>query len=161
MSIWNELDPTREARPEVLAALDELLTSRAVASVHYAGYAHEPVLRLLHRHLGTAFSVMDMPDRYETGAAFFWEDDGECPGPDRPDWLEGVQFLQEGVPDADLLIWDAPWSYAEQLSAITERHQPKYLLLMDEACSAASLPAYSWTKFPNYTLGSLESPRLP
>ncbi len=157
MSIWDELDSTREARPEVLAALDELLTSRAVASVHYAGYAHEPVLRLLHRHFGNAFSVMDFPDRYGSGAAFFWEGDGDYPGPDRPDWLEGVPFWQEGVPDADLLIWDMPWSHPGQLSAITERHQPTYLLLVDEACSAASHPAYSWSIFPTYALGTLKT----
>lgn len=160
MSIWNDFDSTREARPEVLAVLDELLTSHAVKSVHYVGYAHEPVLRLLHRHLSTSFSVMDMPDRYETGAAFFWEGDDSYPGPARPDWLEGVSFYQEGIPNADLLIWDAPWSFSGQLSAITERHKPTHLLLVDEACSEASHPAYSWGIFPTYALGTLIT-RIP
>jgi hypothetical protein len=143
MSFWDELDSTREARPEVLTALDALFTSHTVTSAHYAGYAHEAVLRLLTRHLGTSFSVMDMPDRYGTGAAFFWEGDDDCPAPARPDWLEEVLFYQEGVPDADLFIWDVPWSYPEQFSAIIERHQPTHLLLVDEACSAAPHPAYS------------------
>lgn len=156
MSIWSRLDPTREVRPEVLAVVDQLLTAGAVASVHYAGYAHEAVFRLLHHHLGTVFSVMDFPDRYHTGAAFFWEDGGDYPGPRRPAWLEGVQFYQEGWPGADLLIWDAPFRPG-QLAAVISRRRPTHLLLVDEACSEASHPAYSWIVFPTYALGILES----
>jgi len=145
----------------VLTVLDELLTTRAVTSVHYVGYAHEPVLRLLHRHLGTAFSVLDYPDRYNTGAAFFWDgpdEDDPYPYPGRPDWLNGVLFFQEGGPKKmDLLIWDMPFSHPGQLAAITERHRPTHLLLVDEACSEASHPAYSWVIFPTYALGILKS----
>ena len=147
-------DLTREARPEILAVIDDLLSSHAVSSVHYTGYAYEPILRLLHRHLGTSFSVMDMPDRYHTGAAFFWEGDEDYPGPARPDWLEDVPFYQEGFPDSDLLIWDTPWSHAGQLAAIIERRRPTHLLLVDEACSATHT-AYSWALFPTYALGTL------
>jgi len=157
MSIWDELDSTRQARPEVLTVIDELLSARAVTSVHYAGYAHESVLRLLHRHLGTAFTVMDYPDRYSTGAEFFWEGEGGYPGPGRPDWLEGVAFCQEGIPAADLLIFDVPWSAPDQLSAILERHRPQHLLLADEACSGASHPDYSWAVFPRHAHGTLNS----
>lgn len=162
----DELD-TREARPQVLAAIDELLITGAVTSVHYAGYAHESVFRLLHRHLGTAFSVMDFADRYHTGVEFFWEEaDGDYPYPHRPDWLEGVLFYQEGVPNADLLIWDMPCSHPGQLAAIIDRsiashHQPTHLFLVDEACSEASHPAYSWAMFPFYALGTLKSAPIP
>ena len=157
MPLWDERDAGRTAPTGVLAIIERLLSTGAVTSVHYFGYAHESVLRLLHRHLGTAFTVTDYPDRYSTGAEFFWEGEGECPGPGRPDWLEGVAFYQEGIPDADLLIFDVPWSAPDQLSAILERHRPKHLLLADEACSGASHPDYSWAVFPRYAHGTLNS----
>lgn len=94
--------------------------------------------------------------RPNTGAAFFWDGPDDYPGPCRPDWLEGVLFFQEGGPKKmDLLIWDVPFSHPDQLAAITERHRPTHLLLVDEACSAASHPAYSWVIFPTYALGTL------
>ena len=100
---------------------------------------------------------MDMPDRYHTGAAFFPEGEADTPGPARPEWLAGVPFYEEGFPESDLLIWDTPWSHTEQLAAILKRHQPTHLLLVDEACSAATHPAYSWALFPTYALGTLKN----
>lgn len=94
MAFWDKFDPAREAHAEVLAFLDALLAEHPGISAHYTGYAHKPILRILHRHLGVKFSVMDCPDRYYTGVTFFWEEeDGEFPFPARPEWLRGVLFL--------------------------------------------------------------------
>lgn len=159
MSIWDRLDPKREASPEVVAVLDGFLTAGTLTSVHYVGYAHEPILRVLHRHLGAAFSVTDIADRFGAGAQFFWEGDGDYPGQARPDWLEGILFYQEGIPRTDLLIWDAPWRDPEQCSAIVESRKPKHLLFADAACSVTPHPAYSWTFGPGYSLGTLTASR--
>lgn len=155
MSSQDKFDSTRQAHPEFLAALDALLSTRAGILVHYVGYAHEPVLRLLLQHLGATFSVTDTYDRFRTGADFFWEDLEDRPGPGRPEWLAGVKFYYEGIPRIDLLLWDTPWRDPEQLFNLLKRRQPQRLLLVDEACSAASHPAYSWTLFPTHALGTL------
>jgi hypothetical protein len=154
MSFRSGFDPEREAKAEFLALLEKLLGSGVVTSAHYVGYAHESILRLLQRHLGTGFSVMDMPDRFHTGAAFFWEEDYPYPH-ERPNWLEGVKFYQEGCPRADLFIRDVPWGSADPLSAIINLHPPTYVLLADEAIAAATHPAYTWTVLPACALGKL------
>jgi len=158
MPCWGDLDPTREAQAEVLAFLDQFLSDHAGISVHYIGYAHEPMLRILHRHLGIKFSVMDVPDRYSTGMSFFWEEeDGEFPGPARPEWLRGVPFYQEGAPEADLQIQDIRWRDSGQLAALVARH-PTYFLLIDEARFGAHVPEYSWTYGLHYSFGTLQFP---
>ena len=193
MSIWNELDPEREAKPEFLAFLDGLLTfrpgtlrqvdpdqgtislearvgGRPKTLVHYMGYAHEPVLRLLHRHLGTNFSVMDIYDRFGIEKAACWEEDyfvegdskysRKYPGPDRPDWLVGVPFCFEGAPYAELLIVDWLWNYQDPLADLSSNipyDQPAQILLADEACSAASHPDYTWFISQTYALGTRKS----
>ena len=161
MPIWDKLDSTRTARPEVVAIIDELLKTHAIESVHYVGYAHEPILRLLHRYLGSAFTVMDFADRYHSGAAFLWEGPGDYPGQIRPDWLEGVSFYEEGAPDSELLIWDMPWTHHGQLSDIIKRHAPNCLLLVDEACAEALHPAYTWEVFPFCALGTVRTALAP
>jgi len=93
--------------------------------------------------------------RPNTGAAFFWDGLMTIPVP-VVRLAGGRPVLSGGWPKKmDLLIWDVPFSHPDQLAAITERHRPTHLLLVDEACSAASHPAYSWVIFPTYALGTL------
>lgn len=87
-----------------VGALDDLLASGAVPSAHYVGYAHEPILRVLCKHFGSNFSLMDYWSRYGTETEF--DDDtgerrheNEC-----PEWLAGVPFYYEGELAAELLI---------------------------------------------------------
>jgi hypothetical protein len=155
---WTEpiRDPNRSARPEVLEGLRQVLLRPCVASVHYGGYAHEPILRLLKEHFGTDFSVFDYWDRWLAGAAFFREsEDGPCP--QRPEWLEGVPFYVEGFPRTDLLIWDFGWLWPEAWDWLKRggRLLPFYVFLVDEAREAAAYPAYDWEHTEYYSLGVL------
>jgi hypothetical protein len=44
-----------------------------------------------------------------------------------------------------------------ELAAVSERHRTTHLLLVDEACSEATFPVYSWGIFLIYTLRNLEN----
>jgi hypothetical protein len=154
----NKKDKNRTERPEVLALVEQLLTSGDVRSAHYCGYAHEPLLRLLHRHLGTGFTVMDLWDRYGIEACWWWDEEDygmPCPGDRRPDWLEGVSFYFEGCPGGDLHIYDGPW-YAEYLASLVERRspQPIYVVLAEEAVTCAGHADYIWADLKFCTLGT-------
>jgi len=150
-------DPSKsEVAPEVVLFLEQLLATGAVGSAHYAGYAHEAVLRVLHRKFGTKFSVMDWCDRYGIGAAFFADSPDEVPASRRPEWLHGVAFSQEGRPRTDLLIWEGPWGEPSHSWEKLQWHRPKHLLLVGEAVAAAEHPDYQWTHFPGFAHGILE-----
>jgi hypothetical protein len=154
MPYWDQYDEKRQAKPEVVAAIDNLLSSGSVKTVRYAGYAHEPILETLFRHLGKTFTVMDMPDRYRMEAAFHWEEeDRPFPGPPLPKFLLGVHFHFDGWPRSqlDLVIYDAAPGF--RLDRIFEHTRPILLLLADEGLAAASHPDYEWSRFPTYALG--------
>jgi hypothetical protein len=153
-------DKKRVARPKVLAVIEKLVTTSRAKKVHYLGYAHEPVLRLLLKHVAKdRLVVTDRWDRYHTGAAFFWEGEefGGLPCPGRPEWLEGVPFCQDGIPRADLLIWDVPVELPEAvndyLHGQSSRQPPEFVLLVDEGCAIAGHPDYAWTIKDGYALG--------
>lgn len=73
--------------------------------------------------------------------------------------VERRAFSCEGIPRADLLIWDVRWQSPKELAEILARHPPEFLLLVDEARFIAPLPEYSWTFGDHYTLGALLRPR--
>jgi hypothetical protein len=148
VSASDQRDPTRTAKPEVVAALDALLASGGIRSAHYVGYAHEPILRVLHKHFGTQFSVMDYWNRFGIETEFDYDSGERIHENRRPDWLDGVSFYSEGGPAAELMIWDMPWHYPDQLSAIVAfkfKRPPTHLFLVDEACSEPLHPGYVWS----------------
>jgi len=122
--------------PQVLIdRIMEILLASPYRTVHYVGQADEGLLRaLLADRERLKVTVMDMPDRWKTGYAFCYDEDefGKHLPRERPDWLEGVPFHQEGAPDHDILIQDWPWDSYDQLEntvAFEGRRPPKWLLL--------------------------------
>lgn len=77
-------------------------------------------------------SIMDMPDRWGTGFAFFY-DEAEFPGiqcPQHPDWLEGITSYQEGAPDCpDVWGQDWPWDRPHQMARIAIFRRAKFGLI--------------------------------
>lgn len=132
-----ELPPPHSA--EVVELIICVIRSSGLHSVHYTGAADEGLLRALLAHEPKLeLSVMDMPDRWETGFAFFWDerDFGNNLATDRPEWLEGIPFYQEGAPDHEIAIRDWPWDSSDQLRKIvrfTGRKPPALLILIGDA----------------------------
>lgn len=111
------------------------IASSGHRTVHYTGAAGEGLLRaLLASEPKLELSVMDMPDRWKTGFAFWW-DEREFPNtpcPERPEWLEDVPFYQEGAPDHEIAFRDWPWDSSDQLGkiiAFTGRKPPGMFIL--------------------------------
>jgi hypothetical protein len=156
-------DENRCADPEVVAALDALLASGSVKLAHYVGYAHEAILRVLHEHLGNAFSLMDYWNRYGVETELDWETGERVHESRRPDWLRDTRFFTEGGPTCpDLLIWDMPLS-PERLLQVIDRpdmRRPVYLLLAHEARTAAGHPDYTWTIERTHALGYCAACRI-
>lgn len=131
-------------------------------SVHYVGGADEGLLRCLLANPGRLeISVMDMPDRWGTGACFWWEEG--CPDPlSRPEWLLGVPFYQEGTSTHDILLRDWPWDYDGQSNPIIEfagRKPPKLILLFGKAELDAQHPEHDWESRGELRIGiSKETP---
>jgi hypothetical protein len=106
-----------ETISQILAAI----TSSGLRTVHYTGAANEGLLRALVAHEPKLeVSVMDMPDRWGTGYAFWYDEAefGNCLPRDRPAWLESIPFYQEGASDHEIGIRDWPWDSADQLEQI-------------------------------------------
>ena len=133
-------DPTQQdLPPEDVAALLQVVRESGFQSVHYTGRADEGLLRgLLGMRPALKVTVMDIPDRWKTGSAF-WDDDEELediPCRRRPDWLEGVPFYQEGAPAHDVSVRDWPWDSNDQLKRIVEfsaRRRPRLIILFGDA----------------------------
>ncbi|CAN5888073.1 hypothetical protein BH11VER1_BH11VER1_06690 [soil metagenome] len=125
--------------PALVAHIIEVILASPFRTVHYSGAADEGLLRaLLADRERLEVSVMDMPDRWGTGYAFWYDkaEFGNCLPRARPDWLEDVPFYQEGAPDHDIALHDWPWSSFDQLArivAFTGRRPSKLLLLFGHA----------------------------
>lgn len=142
--------------PDTLESLGQLFADKGLRSAHYSGSAHESILRVLSQHLGTAFSVTDFPDRYGTGAAFFWEGDQPAPVPAIPDWLEGVAFYHEGMPRTDLLVVDVRWFDNQRLLNMLSRRRIRHVFVNGPMPAEACHPAYVWSVMRDHGKGVLK-----
>ena len=146
----------------LIAQIMETVLASPFRAVHYIGGADEGLLRSLLAYRGRLeVTVMDMPDRWGTGACFWWEEGSPEP-PSRPDWLEGIPFYQEGAADHDILLRDWAWDYEGQLAAMvafTGRRPPKLTLLFGQAELYAEHPEYAWETKGELRIGrSKENP---
>lgn len=121
------MNPIPDLPAGVVSAVLAFARELGVGSAHYIGNADRALIEGLSGMLGKdAVSIMDMPDRWKTGFAYFW-DEREFPGtpcPERPDWLEGIRSYQEGAPDPPyLLIRDTPWDHRLQLRRIIAHYE--------------------------------------
>lgn len=134
-----ELPPAHSA--EAVEQIISVIRSSGLRSVHYIGGADENLLRgLIDIQPPLEVSAMDMPDRWRTGFAFFWDevDFPKTPCPEQPEWLSGILFYQEGAPDHEIGIFDWPWHSRDQLREIvrfTGRKPPALLILIGDALS--------------------------
>jgi hypothetical protein len=125
--------------PQLVERIMEIILTSGFCSVHYTGGADEGLLRALAaKRAELEVSVMDMPDRWGTGYAFWYEERefGNCLPRERPGWLEGIPFYQEGAPDHEIGLRDWPWDSSDQLERIvsfTGRPPPKLLILFGYA----------------------------
>lgn len=122
--------------PTVVELILSCIASSGYRTVHYTGAADEGLLRSLISHQPKLeVSVMDMPDRWGTGYAF-WHDEHQFPNclpRERPDWLECIPFYQEGAADHEIAIRDWPWDFSDQLDRIvrfTGRKAPSMLIIL-------------------------------
>jgi len=125
-------DLSAETISQILAAI----TSSGRSTVHYTGAADEGLLRALVAHEPKLeVSVMDMPDRWGTGYAFHYDERefGQNLPRERPEWLEGIPFYQEGASDHEIAIRDWPWGSSDQMDRIIRfsprRPPPKLWIL--------------------------------
>ena len=123
------MNPIPDLPADVVSAVLAFARELGVGSAYYIGNADRALIEGLSGMLGKdAVSIMDMPDRWKTGFAFWW-DEREFPGtpcPERPDWLEGISSYQEGAPDPPyLLIRDTPWDHRLPLRRIIACHGRK------------------------------------
>jgi hypothetical protein len=104
--------------PEQVSTILALVQEHGIRSAHYVGNADRGLIEGLSGVLGKhAVSIMDMPDRWRAGAAF-WRDEHEYPGipcPERQEWLEDIACYQEGAPEHELALRDYPWDSSDQL----------------------------------------------
>ncbi len=123
------------ASADLVARIMHVICASGLRSVHYTGAADEGLLRALLSHqLKLEISVMDMPDHWGTGYAFWYDEVefGNCLPRERPEWLEEVPFYQEGSPDHEIGIFDWPWGSSDQLERIVDfdsRRPPEVLIL--------------------------------
>ncbi len=158
--------PIPDLAPAVVEAVLGFARERGVRSAHYVGNADRGLIEGLTSIVGKeALSIMDMPDPWKTGFAFWW-DEREFPGipcPERPEWLEGISCYQEGGPDeADLMIWETPWNRASQLLRIIGfRRRRGYrpfpqVVLLGEARRICLAGIYEWKTGMGYDIGILK-----
>jgi len=120
---------------ENVALILDIIRASGFRTVHYTGRADESLLRgLLGVQPSLEVSVMDMPDRWGTGYAFHYDesDFGNNLPRDRPDWLEGIPFYQEGSSEHEIAIYDWPWNSFDQLDQIVKftGRQPAKLIIL-------------------------------
>lgn len=123
------MNPIPDLPAEVVSAVLAFARGCGCQSAHYIGNADRALIEGLAGIMGKdRVSIMDIPDRWKTGFAYFWDED-EFPGtpcPERPDWLEDIACYQEGAPDPPyLLIRDTPWDHRLQLRRIIAHHARK------------------------------------
>jgi hypothetical protein len=130
----SDLPPDHQ--PALIAQIMEIILASPFRTVHYTGGADEGLLRaLLADRKRLEVTVMDMLDRWSSGWSFFWEE-GMGEPPDRPEWLEGVPFYQEGASDHEIALRDWPWESLDQFDrivAFTGCRPPKLVLLFGRA----------------------------
>ena len=132
--------PSQEDLPaESVALILDIIRGSGFRAVHYTGRADENLLRgLLGAQPSLEVSVMDMPDRWGTGYAFHYDESefGNNLPRDRPDWLEGIPFYQEGASEHEIGIYDWPWCSSHQfqrMTAFTGRQPPRMVILFGNA----------------------------
>jgi hypothetical protein len=123
------MNPIPDLPADVVSAILAFARELGVRSAHYIGNADRALIEGLVGILGKdGVSIMDIPDRWKTGFAFWW-DEREFPNtpcPECPDWLEGISSYQEGAPEPPyLLIRDTPWDHRLQLRRIIAHHDRK------------------------------------
>lgn len=141
--------PTQEdLSDENVALILDLIRGSGYRTVHYTGRADENLQQgLVGMQPALEVSVMDMPDRWGTGYAFHYDERefGNNLPRDRPDWLEGILFYQEGAPAHEIGIYDWPWYSSHQfqgMTACTGRQPPRMVILFGNARLAAAGEAW-------------------
>ena len=132
-------DPRKAEIPDLavdsIAHILAVIASSGLRTVHYTGTANERLLRTLVAHEPKLeLSVTDIKDRWGTGYAFGHDEReyGNCRPRDRPEWLKGIPFYQESLPNHEIAIQDWPWHSSDQLEriiAFTGRKPPQFLIL--------------------------------
>lgn len=163
-------DPIPDLAPAAVEAVLAFARERRARSAHYVGNADRGLIEGLSGIVGKeALSIMDVPDRWKTGFAFWW-DEAEFPGipcPERPEWLEGISCYQEGAPDCpDLWIHDIAWSPRDQLAQILAFRSTKHglipnLALLGPARQTRRLRSHRWRDLGEVLLASLPDPPTP
>ena len=118
--------PIPDLPADVVSAILAYTRELGVSAAHYIGNADRALIQGLVGILGKdGVSIMDVPDRWKTGFAFWWygREFPITPCPERPDWLEDLACFQEGGPNPPyLLIRDTPWDHRLQLRRIIAFH---------------------------------------
>jgi hypothetical protein len=122
--------------------------ARNYYDVHYIGYADEGLIRAMIDHRGQfSFSVMDIPDRWDSNMRFWWADDyPNEPCPEAPEWLNGVVFYMDGASFHEIGLRDKPWDNETQLHRIIHFPRPPaaIIVLFGHADMDTDHPAYDW-----------------
>ena len=156
---------------EMVSAILGFARERQIRTAHYVGNADRGLIEGFTVLLGRdGISVTDIPDRWRTGFAFWW-DEREFPGtpcPERPAWLEDISCYQEGMPDeSDLIVWETPWDRASQfLRILAFRRKAGWqpspnVALLGEARKIRLPEVYEWTVTDDLALGILRDSVKP
>lgn len=146
-----------ERTPKYLKSLKCVLHTYQPKSVHYVGYAHEEILRLLISVIKIDYvSIMDYWNRYGIETEFDYDTGERVHESLLPKEFEKVNFYIEGGAESELLIWDMPWHYKSQLEKILKfRHPvPNYILLANEAMQVKLPLNYFWQNLDFCLLGN-------
>ncbi len=95
--------------PEFVGEIMGIILGSGLHKVYYTGRADEGLLRALIAHRASlAVSVMDMPDQWGVGYVSWYDEEefGENLPRERPDWLQGIPFYQEGAPSHEIALRD-------------------------------------------------------
>lgn len=142
------LPSQKDLAPDKVSLILDIIRGSGYPTVHYTGRADENLLRgLLGMQPALEVSVMDMPDRWGTGYAFHYDERefGKNLPRERPDWLEGIPFYQEGAPAHEIGIYDWPWYSSHQfqgMTAFTGRQPPRMVILFGNARLVEAGEAY-------------------
>jgi hypothetical protein len=157
-------EPIPDLPAAQVAAILAFARERGCRTAHYVGNADRALIEGLSALMGKdGVSIMDMPDRWKTGFAFWWDEREfpDTPCPERPDWLEGISSYQEGAPDCpDLFIHESEWSRPNQLARILVFRRRKHglipnLALLGSAKETRRLNSYEWHEAEGVLLASV------